>query len=406
MPDSGDAAVLKVVSDIGEIDATEWDACAGDDNPFVSHTFLQILEDSGSADGSTGWLPQHVVLEDASGRMIGAVPAYLKSHSYGEYVFDWGWAEAFERAGGNYYPKLQVSVPFSPVTGPRLLVRDGEDVTGTRETLLAGLMELARQQEVSSLHLTFITEDEWDQLGEIGLLQRFGQQFHWFNDGYETFDDFLNALASRKRKTIRKERRDANAACDIRVLTGDELEPAHMDAFYRFYLSTVDRKWAHAYLERDFFRLLAERMADKVVLVMAYDDGQPVGGALNLRGATTLYGRNWGALARYRMLYFEACFYRGIEFAIEHGLEKVEAGAQGPHKISRGYLPSKTYSAHWIRDAGFRDAVAGFLDRESDMTQHEMAALGERSPFRKGDMSTPVGGGKAAPDTKSDNDGE
>jgi predicted N-acyltransferase len=384
MPDGNDATTIKVIDRIADADAAQWDACAGADNPFVSHLFLNALEESGAVSGETGWQPQHLVVESSGGTLLGAVPCYLKNHSYGEYVFDWGWADAFERAGGTYYPKLQVSVPFTPVTGPRLLLRPGPVAEETGRVLVAGLMELARQRKVSSLHITFPTEAEWHRLGDAGFLQRIGKQFHWENRGYDSFDDFLATLSSRKRKGIRKERRQANEAVDIEVLTGAALEPRHMDAFYGFYLNTVDRKWANAYLNRAFFRLLQERMADRLVLVMASHDGAFVGGALNMLGADTLYGRNWGAAGRFRFLYFEACFYRAIEFAIAHGLKYVEAGAQGPHKISRGYLPTTTYSAHWIRDAGFRDAVAEFVDREQDEVTGEMAILERhRSPYRK-----------------------
>lgn len=384
MPDGGDALTLKVISGLDQVSADVWDACAGDANPFVSHVFLKTLEDSGAVTSENGWLPQHLVLEDGQGRIVGAAPCYVKSHSYGEYVFDWGWADAFERAGGTYYPKLQVAVPFTPVTGPRLLVKADQDGPYIRRILAAGLIELAKQHEVSSLHITFPTEEEWEELGAAGLLQRVGQQFHWENQDYGSFDDFLDQLSSRKRKNIRKERRDANEGITIETLSGDALEPRHMEAFYRFYLNTVDRKWAHAYLNREFFMLLQERMADKIVLVMASNDERFVGGALNIRGADTLFGRNWGCIERYRMLYFEACFYRAIDYAIEHGLKRVEAGAQGPHKISRGYLPTHTYSTHWIRDANFREAVETFVAREQRMVGAEMDALGrERSPYRK-----------------------
>ncbi len=386
MPDGGDSVTVKVIGSLGEVSASDWDACAGAANPFVSHTFLKTLEDSEAACGESGWLPQHIVIEDEKG-LVGAAPCYLKSHSYGEYVFDWGWADAYERAGGKYYPKLQVSVPFSPVTGPRLLVRDGEDATHTRRLLTAGLLELAKQHDVSSLHLTFTTEEEWNELGEFGLIRRQGQQFHWENRGFGTFDDFLDSLNSRKRKMIRKERAAANADVDIEVLTGDDIRPEHMQAFYHFYLNTVDRKWAHAYLNYEFFQLLRERMADRIVLVIATHDGDYVAGALNIRGDDVLYGRNWGCIERFRMLYFEACFYRGIEFAIQNGLGKVEAGAQGPHKISRGYLPSPTYSLHWIRDEGFRNAVADFVRRERAGIEHEMESLGELSPFKRSNES-------------------
>ena len=385
-PDDGDTVTVKVISSLDEVSAEHWDACAGAENPFVSHSFLTTLEDSDAANGEAGWLPQHIVIEDSKG-LVGAAPCYLKNNSHGEYVFDWGWADAYERAGGHYYPKLQVSVPFSPVTGPRLLVRDGEDKPHTRRMLAAGLLELAKQHNVSSLHITFTPEDEWNELGEMGFIRRQGQQFHWHNQGFGTFDDFLETLNSRKRKMIRKERATANEAVDIEVLTGDAIKPEHMQAFYHFYLNTVDRKWAHAYLNYEFFQLLRERMADKVVLVIARHDGDYVAGALNLLGTDTLYGRNWGCTERFRMLYFETCFYRGIEFAIENGLSKVEAGAQGPHKISRGYLPSATYSAHWIRDEGFRNAVADFVERERRGIQHEMESLGDLSPFKRSNES-------------------
>ncbi len=384
MPDGGDPITIKVAPRIADVDAAAWDACAGADNPFVSHAFLSVLEDSGTVCGDTGWLPQHLVIEDETGALLGAVPGYLKSHSHGEYVFDWGWADAFERAGGEYYPKLQVSVPFSPVTGPRLLARPGAGQERTRTLLLAGLTELARQHEVSSFHVTFCTEPEWRMMGDAGLLRRVGQQFHWHNRGYRTFDDFLAALSSRKRKMIRKEREVANSGgITIETLTGDALGDRHMEAFYRFYLNTVDRKWANAYLNREFFHMLRARLSSRIALVMAFLDGEPIAGALNLIGSDTLYGRNWGAAHRFKGLYFEACFYRAIEFAIENGLARVEAGAQGPHKISRGYVPSPTYSAHWIRDKGFRDAVESFLDRERPMMRDEMAALTHHTPFRK-----------------------
>lgn len=383
MPD-GDAVTVEISSRITEVPAADWDACAGDDNPFVSHGFLDVLEQSGSACAESGWLPQHVLLRDEAGQLIGAVPCYLKNHSYGEYVFDWGWADAFQRAGGTYYPKLQVSVPFSPVTGPRLLVRPGPQQDSTRRVLVAGLLELARQQRVSSLHITFCEEDEQAMLAEKGFLKRLGKQFHWHNRGYESFDDFLAVLTSRKRKSIRKERLVANEHITFDILSGEMLKEEHMLAFYRFYLNTVEKKWAHAYLEKEFFMRLREKLADKIVLIMASHDGEYVGAAFNMRGKDTLFGRTWGCGERFRMLYFEACFYRAIDYAIEYGLSKVEAGAQGPHKISRGYLPSETYSAHWIQDSSFNDAIANYLTREDRETRYEMDMLeDERSPYRK-----------------------
>ncbi len=383
MPDGGEAVTVKVLGAIDEIAAEDWNACAGTANPFVRHEFLGALEDSGAVSGRTGWAQRHLVVEDDDGQIVGVAPCYLKSHSYGEYVFDWGWADAFQRAGGKYYPKLQVSVPFSPVSGPRLLTRPGPEAEKIERILVAGLMELAKSHDASSFHVTFCTEGEYTRLGQAGLLQRMGQQFHWKNDSYETFDDFLATLSSRKRKSIRKERRDANELVHIETLTGDALEERHMDAFFGFYMNTIDRKWSDAYLNRKFFHLLRERMADNVVLIMASYEDRFVGGALNILGEDTLYGRNWGCVERFRNLYFEACFYRAIDFAIERGLSTVEAGAQGPHKISRGYLPSATYSAHWIADPNFRDAVEEFLERERRMMQYEMDELTERGPYRK-----------------------
>jgi hypothetical protein len=383
MPD-GDAINVRITSRISEVPAEEWDACAGNDNPFVSHAFLDILEQSGSVEAETGWLPQHLLVENLDGRLAGAVPCYLKNHSYGEYVFDWGWADAFERAGGSYYPKLQVSVPFTPVTGPRLLIRPGSDADRTRHVLMSGLLELSRQHQVSSLHVTFCEQKEREFLAGEDFLERSGKQFHWHNRGYETFDDFLATLSSRKRKSIRRERRVANEDIEFETLTGDDIKDHHMEAFYRFYLNTIDRKWSQAYLNKSFFLLLRERLADKIVLIMASHDGAYVGAALNLRGKDILYGRSWGCGERFRMLYFEACFYRAIDYAIEHGLAKVEAGAQGPHKISRGYLPTETYSAHWIRDPSFKDAVERFLVQETRENDFEMEFLEEqRSPYRK-----------------------
>lgn len=396
MPDGPDAITVKLVNRIGAIPAADWNACAGIDgkgggNPFLVHAFLAALEDSGSATAKTGWAPHHLVATDAAGRVIGAAPMYLKGHSYGEYVFDWGWAEAYERAGGKYYPKLQVAVPFTPVTGPRLLVRPGLPAAGDVRAALAGAMErLARGNRLSSVHVTFPTEGEARRLGEAGWLRRTGQQFHWENRSYGTFDDFLAALSSRKRKTIRKERREvADSGVTVRPLVGAEIEKRHWDAFHRFYLATADHKWGNPYLTRDFFHRIGETMADRVLLVIAERDGRPVAGALNLMGDGVLYGRNWGCEGDFKFLHFEACYYQAIEFAIRHGLARVEAGAQGPHKIQRGYLPVETHSAHWIADPGFRDAVENFLKRERAHVRAEMAGLSEYSPFRKGEADEP-----------------
>lgn len=389
MPDGSEPLTIEVHSAITEIDAGQWDACAGDD-PFTRHSFLSALEDSGSVTAENGWLPQHLSLSDSDGRLIAAAPLYLKNHSYGEYVFDWGWADAYERADGRYYPKLQCAVPFTPVTGRRLLVTG--DVTAGRKAeleagLVAGMIQLAERHNVSSLHITFPTEPEWWNLGELGLLQRTGQQFHWRNDGYPDFDAFLDSLASRKRKQIRKERRVvAEAGLDVLTLTGGDLEERHWDAFYRFYRDTSERKWGSSYLTREFFSLLGERAADDVVLFMVEDAGRPVAGALNLKSSDTIFGRNWGCDAHYKFLHFETCYYRAIDYAIAHGLSWVEAGAQGPHKVQRGYLPRLTYSAHWIADPGFRDAVARFLTDERQGVEREILFMSEHSPFRQSDV--------------------
>ncbi len=365
---------------IAEIAPAEWDACAGGDNPFVGHAFLSALEDSGSTGPRTGWLPQHACFRDEAGRVVAVAPLYAKSHSYGEYVFDHGWAASFERAGGRYYPKLQCAVPFSPVPGPRLLRRPDFPA----ESVGAGLAQACEELRFSSVHATFCTEDEWEALGRAGWLRRLGTQFHWENEGYATFDDFLGALSSRKRKQVRRERRDAVQDLSIRVLRGDEIEQRHWDAFYKFYTSTVDRKWGSAYLTRRFFPMLSSLLGDQVVLMLAEHHGKPVAGALNLAGRDALYGRNWGCRGDWPFLHFELCYYQAIEFAIQHGLKRVEAGAQGEHKVSRGYLPQPTFSAHYISNPSFRRAVAQFLDEERPAIRRHIAALAEESPFRKG----------------------
>jgi predicted N-acyltransferase len=382
MPDGSATLSLSLHAAIAEIDAADWDACAGPDNPFVSHAFLSALEDSGSANSRTGWLPQHAKLANADGTVVAVAPIYAKSHSYGEYVFDHGWANALERVGVSYYPKLQVAVPFSPVPGPRLLRRPG---TGIPIAAMADALQRAcASLDLSSVHITFCSEDEWVGLGEAGWLQRIGMQFHWENAGYTSFDDFLGALSSRKRKVLRRERRDANAAgLTFHALSGSDITEGHWDAFYRFYQSTVDRKWGSAYLTRRFFSLLGERLGHRVVLMYAENAGKPVAGALNLAGSEALYGRNWGCRGDWPFLHFELCYYRAIDWAIEHGLRRVEAGAQGRHKIQRGYMPKPTFSAHWIAHSGLRRAVGNFLEEERDGIRREMAALAEESPFRK-----------------------
>jgi uncharacterized protein len=383
MNDTDGLITVKVHAAIAEIPAAEWDACAGDLNPSVSHAFLNALEESGSTTTRTGWTPQHLSRAESGGAILGVVPLYAKTHSYGEYIFDYGWADAYERAGGRYYPKLLSAAPFTPVPGPRLIVRP-DAPSETRAHLIAAMVELAKRRRISSLHVNFPERPDLEALTDAGFLQRLGQQFHWTNAGYRDFDDYLAALNSRKRKAVRKERREALAAgLEIDVLTGTDLRPRHWDAFYEFYLATSDRKWGSAYLNRRFFALIGERMPEKVVLVMARRGAKYVAGAFNLLGRDTIYGRNWGSYGDYKFLHFECCYYQAIEFAISHGLKRVEAGAQGPHKLQRGYLPVPTYSAHWVPDPAFRRALAQFLAREQEMVAHKIDRLAEFSPFRQ-----------------------
>ncbi len=370
----------RTVQSISDIPAADWDRCAGDENPFVSHAFLSALEDSGSVNANTGWAPYHVTIENEDGSLRGCVPMYLKSHSQGEYVFDQSWAHAYENAGGSYYPKLQVSVPFSPVTGPRLLAPDSE----TRDLLLSACVQFADSLEISSLNITFPTHEEWSQMGEAGLLLRKDQQFIWSNDNYDNFDDFLTALSSRKRKNIRKERRQAiENGVEIEWVTGNDLTEMHWDAFYEFYVDTSNRKWGQPYLNRSFFSLIGERMPDNVLLIMCKRDGHYIAGAINFIGTKTLFGRNWGCIEHHPCLHFEACYYQAIDFAIEHKLLSVEAGAQGQHKLARGYMPQFTYSAHWIADAGFRRAVENFLKDEGAYVESDQRILADHGPFKK-----------------------
>jgi predicted N-acyltransferase len=366
---------------IHDIPSADWDACAGTANPFVSHAFLSAVEDSDSATASTGWLPQHAVLRDAAGAVLACAPMYATSQSYGEYVFDHGWARAFEQAGGRYYPKLQVAAPFSPVPGPRLLIRPGTEATPA--ILADALAQACHQLKLSSVHVTFCTEAEYDALGSAGWLQRLGVQYHWHNQNFASFDDFLNALNSRKRKSIRRERRDANSCgLTFKTLQGDAITPKYWDAFYRFYQSTVDRKWGSAYLTEAFFPMLGERLGDRVVLMIAESSGKPVAGALNLMGEDALFGRNWGCLGDWPFLHFELCYYRAIDFAIANKLARVEAGAQGEHKIQRGYLPAATYSAHYVSHPGLHRAVAEFLEQERLGRLQDIESLAEYSPFK------------------------
>lgn len=373
---------------ISEIGRQAWDACASNPiycrNPFVSFDFLNILEESGCADERTGWAPQHIAIYDDQRGVAGVSPVYLKSHSQGEYIFDHAWADAYERAGGRYYPKLVCASPFSPVTGPRLLVRPDIDIEDARSQILDGALALARRFGVTSFGVNFPREDEWRFMGRHGLLLRQNQQYHWLNAGYGAFEDFLAALSSSRRKTIRRERRDAATGLEIVRLTGGELTEAHWDAFFDFYMDTGSRKWGRPYLNRRFFSLLGERMADRVLLIMARRAGRWIAGALNLIGDDALYGRNWGCVEDVPFLHFELCYYQAIEWAIQHGLSRVEAGAQGPHKIARGYLPTAVYSAHYIADPALRTPVARFLEQERAAVQGEMDWLAEEySPFRQ-----------------------
>lgn len=384
MPDGQKPLTLRCLPSLESISADDWDACAGTDNPFVGYAFLSALERSRSAVAEAGWEPHPLVAEDARGRVLGCVPLYAKSHSYGEYVFDWAWADAWQRAGLAYYPKLQVCVPFTPVPGPRLLLRPEAVGQGVAEALADALRQLTDQAGLSSAHVTFATEDEARLLEARGWLPRLGQQYHWHNPGYRDFDDFLSTLSSRKRKALRKERERAQGqGLEILTLGGAELRPDHWDAFYRFYRDTSGRKWGHPYLTRDFFHRLGESLADRVVMVMARQGGEWVAGALNLRGGDALFGRNWGALGEFPFLHFEMCYYRAIDYAIAHGLKRVEAGAQGEHKVARGYLPAATWSAHYIREPPLRRSVARFLEAERRQVAEEMRLLAETSPYRR-----------------------
>lgn len=375
---------VRVIERIADISRSQWDVCAGADNPFLSHDFLDALEQSLSVSADEGWLPRHLAAFDSDDRLAAAMPLYLKGHSQGEYVFDHNWAQAWERAGGKYYPKLLSAVPFTPVTGRRMLIRPDVDQAAYESALADAMIQLVEQSGVATLHVNFLTAAEQDRLGEFGFLKRVGQQFHWQNDGYNDFQDFLNALSSRKRKNIRKEREAVAAqGVTMHVLTGDALDSSHWDAFYGFYRNTTDRKWGWDYLKRPFFSCLHERMADRVALVMAEYEGEWVAGALNLIGSDTLFGRNWGCLAEFKNLHFEACYYQAIEFAISRGLSRVEAGAQGQHKLQRGYLPQETYSAHYIADPNFRRAIEDFLRREREAVGEEIAFLEDFSPFKR-----------------------
>lgn len=374
------SVTARIADGVRQVPAVDWDACAGADNPFLSHAFLAALEESGSATARTGWQPLPIIVDGADGRPAAIAPAYAKSHSQGEYVFDHAWADAFERAGGRYYPKLQVAAPFTPVPGPRLLLRDPAQAAA----LVAAIEAVTDRHGLSSAHATFVCPDQVPLFESAGWLIREGTQFHWRNDGYATFDDFLGALASRKRKAIRKERAQAQDGLAIRRLSGSEIGKAEWDAFWRFYQDTGRRKWGQPYLTRSFFSMLGETMGDRVLLVLAERDGAPIAGALNLIGADTLYGRYWGCTEEVPFLHFELCYYQAIDAAIERGLSTVEAGAQGEHKLARGYEPVPTWSAHYIPDPGFRRAIADFLVRERASVESDQEYLGQLTPFRRG----------------------
>lgn len=380
---------VKVCRRIAEVGREAWDACADNPahlaNPFVRFDFLDALEAADCATERAGWGPQHLVAEDADGRVAAVMPLYLKSHSQGEYVFDHAWADAYERAGGRYYPKLLSAAPFTPAAGPRLLVRPGVDVGEARALLLGGALSLCERYGASSLHVNFPTAEEWRWMGAHGMSLREGQQYHWENRGYGDFGDFLGALSSGRRKTIRRERREAQTDVEIHRLTGAELTEAHWDAFFEFYMDTGSRKWGRPYLTRRFFSLLGERMADRVLLILARRHGRWIAGALNLIGGDCLYGRHWGCVEAVPFLHFELCYYQAIEWAIERGLARVEAGAQGPHKIARGYLPRPVFSAHYIADPALREPVQRFLKQERAGVEADMEWLEEAySPFRQG----------------------
>ncbi|MBY5321739.1 GNAT family N-acetyltransferase [Rhizobium leguminosarum] len=355
-------------------------------NPFVSHAFLSSLEESGSADAETGWLGHHLLLETGRGELIGALPGYLKNHSQGEYVFDHGWADAFERAGGRYYPKLQCSIPFTPATGPRLLVTEGLQRLPIQSAIAESLKEVVRRLGISSAHITFVPDEEIGVFEMDGYLHRTDQQFHFINDGYANHEEFLETLASRKRKALRKERRAAlENGISIDWLTGRDLTERIWDQFFKFYMDTGGRKWGRPYLTRKFYSLIGERMADDILLVMAKREGRYIAGAINFIGGDTLYGRHWGCIEDHPFLHFEVCYHQAIDFALSKGLKRVEAGAQGEHKLARGYLPVTTHSAHYVAHAGLRRAIGDYLARERADVEQMSELLTEHSPFRKGE---------------------
>ena len=394
---------VRVARSLAEIDPARWDACANPVestseetesksqkerfNPFISHAFLNACEASGSAVARTGWGGAHVLVEDEAGELLAAAPCYAKTHSMGEYVFDQGWADAYERAGGRYYPKLQICVPFTPVPGRRLLVAPGARAGSARKALIAGLQALMERTEASSTNVTFLLRSEWETLAGAGYLQRTNKQFHFFDRGYGNFEGFLGSLASRKRKVIRRERKEAlPEGIEIEWITGKDITEAHWDAFFAFYMDTGSRKWGRPYLNRLFFSLLGESLADRVLLVMAKRAGRYIAGAINLIGDDALYGRNWGCIEEHPFLHFEVCYYQAIDFALSRGLSRVEAGAQGEHKLLRGYEPVETYSAHAIADPRLARAVDEFLRHERKEIGEVIEAYAGHVPFRKGEL--------------------
>lgn len=376
--------MLSRVTSVRDIDKEDWDRLANppdsEFNPLLSHDFFRCLEQSGSATAMTGWAGRHLIETNEHGKISGIVPCYLKSHSQGEYVFDHGWADAFHRVGGRYYPKLQVSVPFTPVTGPRLFSADPK----MRRHLAQGLIDLCTREKASSVHITFLPEPDWSELGRGPWLRRADIQFHWHNAGYSSFPEFLATLSSQKRKNIRKERDSvARAGIALQCLTGNDIRESHWDAFFDFYMDTGGRKWGRPYLTREFFSQIGECMNRHVLLVIASRGGRAIAGALNFVGSQALYGRNWGAIEHHPCLHFETCYYQAIEFAIAHKLARVEAGAQGPHKLARGYLPQKTFSLHHLAHPGLARAVAQYLEAERQGIDQETELLAAHSPFRQ-----------------------
>ncbi len=378
-----------MLTSIKDVKAETWDACIDESYPFAKHAFLSALETSNSANADTGWLGQHIIMKNKLGQTAGIAPMYLKNHSYGEYVFDHGWANAFEQAGGRYYPKLQISIPFTPATGPRLLVNRTatqhakHDDNVIYQALLSACISRCEQVGASSIHVTFPNEFQAQILQSCGLMLRTGIQYHWKNRGYSDFEDFLSSLTSRKRKQIRRERKEASASgLQFNVLSGDEIKEHHWDAFYSFYQHTSGRKWGIPYLTRDFFSLLGEKMSNQVVLMMVENGTRPIAGALNLKSDEILYGRNWGAIEFHKFLHFEVCYYQAIDYALAIGLKSVEAGAQGEHKLIRGYMPCQTHSAHWIANKSFRGAVEKYLEQETKNIGEEISFLDSLTPFK------------------------